>query len=271
MCSGLRPWLCLKRHYRGYDINCQYTINLPDRLSEINEKFHDLPTIQADYFPWTMVGIGKFHVAAHQESCRSKYSYYYLPGSGMTDGEAPERIWSSLNNLSMRTKEMSSGHRHDIINDYYADMNIRRVHNMRAFGFLAPLLHLRFCLDNTLSSRMERARAEQARTQEYLKELEDSIPNETLTKWRLEEGQWKENVEHLGEDGANFNSPYELKKSEGVIPRRCLVLISCPHERIGMTQKELLASLAKKGELAGESTASLLGVIERGIELQDER
>ena len=34
-----------------------------------------------------MVSIGKFHVAAHQESCRSRYSYYYLPGSGMTDGE----------------------------------------------------------------------------------------------------------------------------------------------------------------------------------------
>ena len=118
---------------------------------------------------------------------------------------------------------------------------------------------------------MECARAEQARTQQYLKELEDSIPTDTLTKWRLEEAQWKENIEHLGEDGANFKSPYELKKSEGMIPRSCAMLCYHPHRRPGMTQKELLASLAKKGELAGESTASLLGVIERGIELQDER
>ena len=118
---------------------------------------------------------------------------------------------------------------------------------------------------------MERARAEQARTQQYLKELEDSIPTDTLTKWRLEEGQWKENVEHLGQDGANFKSPYELKKSEGMILRSLVVHRCYPHRRTGMTQKELLASLAKKGELAGESTASLLGVIERGIELQDER
>ncbi|KAI1785018.1 hypothetical protein LXA43DRAFT_976457 [Ganoderma leucocontextum] len=237
MCSGLRPWLPLKRHYRGYDINCQYTVNLPERLGDINEKFHDLSTIQADYFPWTMVGIGKFHVAAHQESCRSKYSYYYLPGSGMTDGEAPERIWASLNNLSMRTKEMSSGHRHDIINDYYGDMNVRRVHNMH----------------NTLATRMERAKREEARTRQYLAELEENIPTDNLTKWRLEEGQWKENVEHLERDGTDFESPYELKKSEG------------------MSQKELLASLAKKGGLTGESAASLLGVIERGVELQDER
>ena len=140
--SGVQQYVGLRLFKQSYDINCQYTINLPERLGEINEKFHDLPTIQAEYFPWTMVGIGKFHVAAHQESCRSKYSYYYLPGSGMTDGEAPERIWASLNNLSMRTKEMSSGHRHDVINDYYSDMNVRRVHNMRMFSKLYALFVL---------------------------------------------------------------------------------------------------------------------------------
>ncbi|KAI1796329.1 hypothetical protein LXA43DRAFT_969822 [Ganoderma leucocontextum] len=239
MCSGLRPWLCLKRHYRGYDINCQYTVNLPERLGDINEKFQDLPTIQADSFPWTMVGIGKFHVAAHQDSCRLKYSYYYLPGSGMTDGEAPEQIWASLNNLSMRTKEMSSGHRHDVINDYYGDMNIRRVHNMH----------------NTLATRMGRAKIEEARTREYLKELEENIPAKTLAKWHLEEGEWKENVEHLERDGADFESPYELKKSEGKLPRHRLPS----------------AAILTNSELTGESAASLLGVIERGVELQDEQ
>ena len=64
---------------------------------------------------------------------------------------------------------------------------------------------------------MERARAEQARTQQYLKELEDSIPTDTLTKWRLEEGQWKENVEHLERDGNAFESPYELKQGAGTL------------------------------------------------------
>ncbi|KAI1796811.1 hypothetical protein LXA43DRAFT_879378 [Ganoderma leucocontextum] len=237
MCSGLRPWLCLRRHNRGYDINCQYTIHLPERLHDIHQKHHDLPTIQAVYFPWTMVGIGKFHVAAHQESCRSRYSYYYLPGSGMTDGEAPERIWASLNNLSMRTKEMSSGHRHDVINDYYSDLNVRRLHNMH----------------NTLGTRMERAKVEEARTQEYLTELEENIPAQNLAEWRIEEAKWKENVEHLERDGAKFESPYELKKHQGISP------------------KELLASLVKKSGLTGESAVSLLGVIERGVELQQER
>ena len=131
MCAGLRPWSRLKWHYRGYDINCQYTIHLRSRLVDILQRFPNLPTIQGAHFPTTLVGIGKLHVSAHQELCRSIYSYYYIPGSGLTDGEAPERIWSMLNHLSVRTKEMSSGHRHDVINDYYADLNTRRVHAMR--------------------------------------------------------------------------------------------------------------------------------------------
>ncbi|KAI1785585.1 hypothetical protein LXA43DRAFT_899423 [Ganoderma leucocontextum] len=236
MCAGLRPWSCLRRHHRGYDINCQYTVNLHDRIVDIRKKHPDLATISTR-FPWTMVGIGKFHVAAHQESCRSRYSYYYLPGSAMTDGKAPKRIWSTLNHLSLRTKEMSSGHRHDVINDYHADMNTRRLHNMH----------------NTLAGRLERAKVEEARTKEYLMELEMNVPADKLEEWRLEEGKWKENVEHLEQDGANFDSPYELKKGQDI------------------SQKDLLSSLVKKSGLTGESAVSLLDVIERGVELQQER
>ena len=48
----------------------------------------------------------------------------------MTDGEAAERIWAILNHLASRTKEMSPGHRHDVMNDFYSDMNVRRLHSM---------------------------------------------------------------------------------------------------------------------------------------------
>lgn len=59
-----------------------------------------------------------------------KFSFNWLPGVAMTDGEAPERIWAILNGLASRTQEMSSGHRHDIINDFYGDWNVRRVHGI---------------------------------------------------------------------------------------------------------------------------------------------
>ena len=71
--------------------------------------------------------------------------------------------------------------------------------------------------DNTLAIRAERAKNEEARTQQYLAELEENIPADNLATWRFEEAQWKENVEHLGQDGNAFDSPYELKKAGGTL------------------------------------------------------
>ena len=131
MCSGLRPWLGLKRHCSGYDINCQYRKKFRERILKLQRDFPHLSSIQISQFPWTVAAIGKFHAPAHTLTCRCKFSYNYLPGVGMTDGEAAERIWAVLNNLAARTKEMSSGHRHDVINDFHSDLNIRRVHGLR--------------------------------------------------------------------------------------------------------------------------------------------
>ncbi len=131
MCSGLRPWLGLERHCSGYDINCQYRKNFRARITQMQHDFPTLSSIRITNFPWTIPGIGKFHAPAHTATCRCKYSYNYLPGVGMTDGEAAERIWAVLNLLAVRTKEMSSGHRHDVINDFHSDLNIRRVHGLR--------------------------------------------------------------------------------------------------------------------------------------------
>lgn len=131
MCSGLQPWLGLERHCCGYDINCQYCIHFRKRMQVMQKDFGHLSSIRLKRIPFILRCIGKFHGYAHELRCRSRFSYHYMPGVGMTDGEAAERIWSTLNNLALRTKEMSSGHRHDIINDFHSDMNIRRVHGLR--------------------------------------------------------------------------------------------------------------------------------------------
>ena len=128
MCSGLAPYFTLCRHCSGYDINCQYRIHFKTCIEELQAQFPTLSTFQIMFFPYTLPAIGKFHAPAHTSSCRTAYSYNFLPGVGMTDGEALERIWSVFNALASRTKEMSSGHRHDVINDFHSDMNVRRLH-----------------------------------------------------------------------------------------------------------------------------------------------
>ena len=121
----------VKRNQHAYDCWCQYRKHRDVRLERIIKDFPELETVQVKYFPWTLGGIGKFHAPAHTAACRSKFSFHFMPGVGMTDGEAPERIWAIPNSLALRTKEMSSGHRHDVISDFHNDMNCRRLHGMR--------------------------------------------------------------------------------------------------------------------------------------------
>ncbi len=104
-------------------------------MQELKELIADmgLNSVQVRYFPNTLsffpttrMGVGKFHLPAHNAACRYKFAFQYLPGVGQTDGEALERIWSILNLLAARTREMAEGHRHDVINYFYGEMNTLR-------------------------------------------------------------------------------------------------------------------------------------------------
>lgn len=134
MLSGLQPWMLLPMHVSGYDINCQYRIHFDERIAWFRDNLSAAESIRLTFFPFTLAGIGKFHESAHTVGCQFKHSFHFLPGVGMTDGEAPERIWATLNALGSRTREMSAGHRHDIINDHHSDMNVRRVHGMGEYA-----------------------------------------------------------------------------------------------------------------------------------------
>ena len=124
--------------------------------------------------------------------------------------------------------------------------------------------------DQTLSKRIDKAKVEKDRTAQYLEELEKSIPDAELAKWRTLEAEWKENVEHLEQEGSDFDSPYELKAHHSMCCQRALFLPES-HTMLEFSPKELIATLAERRKQSGESAASLLGVIEWGIELQEER
>ena len=131
--SGLQRWMDLLMHISAYDINCQYRVHFDERTKRLHKAFGYLKSIPNAMFPFILFLIGKFHAAAHREGCRYKHSYNYIPGAAMTDGEALERIWAFIEAVAARTKEMLWGHRHDVLNDLYGDMNVKRVHKMREF------------------------------------------------------------------------------------------------------------------------------------------
>ena len=136
MASGLQRGVDLLLHVSAYDINCQYRIHFDERMLELYNTRAHTPALSvinmnvAKLFPWTVAGVGKFHLAGHKPDCRYKWSFHFLPHSAIMDGEAPERIWSVLNLLGLRTREMNPGFRHDMINEFYGYMNIKRVHGI---------------------------------------------------------------------------------------------------------------------------------------------
>lgn len=112
----------------SYDIACQYSVNLQKRLDCYPASLR--PHQRDDDYTFV---IPKFHLPAHQESCRTGYSFNYTPHVANTDGEAPERGWSGSNALASSTKEMGPGHRRDILDDTFGDYNWRKVTLLRKY------------------------------------------------------------------------------------------------------------------------------------------
>lgn len=99
-------------------------------MAQMQTLLSNFPSIQSLDLPPTTNGVGKLHAPGHTPACSFKFSMHWLPGAAMTDGESMERIWAGLNGIAARTREMASGHRHDIINYYHNDVNVRRLHKI---------------------------------------------------------------------------------------------------------------------------------------------
>ena len=128
--SGMQPYVGLRLVKQTYDIACQYLINFGRRLEHWKQLCLPLASITTFNLPRTEGAIGLWHSLAHQILCRIFKSPEFMPGSGRYEGEGMERLWAITNDVSARTKEMTSGHRHDVLNDVYSDLHVRRVHNI---------------------------------------------------------------------------------------------------------------------------------------------
>ena len=115
--KGLAKWFDLHFIISSYDINCQYGIHFLERLS----LWTDVKSL-----PLFRRCVPKYHLLGHKEECRYVSSFYFMPGVGMTDGEAPERRWAVHNAIGRSTREMSPGHRHDTQNQHTGDYNMQK-------------------------------------------------------------------------------------------------------------------------------------------------
>ncbi|KAL6300781.1 hypothetical protein BKA93DRAFT_739915, partial [Sparassis latifolia] len=102
--------------YLSYDEICGYCVNIRQCFTT---HFPDLvPLLDKLVFL-----VPKMHILGHKEVCQLQYSFNYTEGVGRTDGEAPERVWKQDNEHIESTKEMDSGHRHDVLNNQHSALN----------------------------------------------------------------------------------------------------------------------------------------------------
>ncbi|KAG6825488.1 hypothetical protein H0H92_003581, partial [Tricholoma furcatifolium] len=117
--------LKLRAIYVSYDIACQWSIHLRERMLQLDQ---DCLIFNPEVFIKFVVP--KFHLPAHVAPCRSNFSLNFTVGAGRTDGEAPERGWAEVNPLASSTKEMGPGSRRDCLDAHFGDYNWRKVVGM---------------------------------------------------------------------------------------------------------------------------------------------
>jgi len=102
----------------SYDIACQWFINLNNRISS------DWPTNIRPPPTTTLVpAIPKLHEPMHQSANHQGFSFNFIPSVGLTDGEAPERIWAPHNALGSATRLQGPGSRQDVLDAHFGFWN----------------------------------------------------------------------------------------------------------------------------------------------------
>lgn len=103
-----------------YDIACQYTIHLRDRVNR--SPFISLPQSLN-----IVAGVGVWHVHGHVKECFARYYPGFIPHTGHVDGEILETLWSHLNLISGSARGMSASHRREVLDDHMSDSNWKKL------------------------------------------------------------------------------------------------------------------------------------------------
>jgi hypothetical protein len=188
----------------SYDIACQWSRNLKARMKQFPTALQ-LPDSVLNTIKFV---IPKCHIEGHGDNCRTTLSLNYLPYSARTDGEDPERWWAHINPVSMSTKEMTAGARHETIDDHAGSWNWRKITN---FG--ESILHCTTAHSHSrtagksLLSQLQEACRMQEKHEALLDEFTMSFSPEVIQ-------QWGSAIEAWNEDPLSVNPYKEVEKGK---------------------------------------------------------
>ncbi|KAJ7711574.1 hypothetical protein B0H16DRAFT_1343629 [Mycena metata] len=108
--------------YISYDICCQWSKNLIERLKKLppNLRLHLVISIVRFLIP-------KLHIYGHKLLCQLLFSLNFTLGSARTDGEGIERPWANIGPVATSTREMGPGSRLDTLDDHWSHWNWQKL------------------------------------------------------------------------------------------------------------------------------------------------
>ncbi|KAF7304231.1 hypothetical protein HMN09_00824100 [Mycena chlorophos] len=134
------------RIFASYDIACQWSQNLRERLQRLP------PLIRLDIIlKLIRFVIPKMHIKGHTLACQLLFSLYLAAGGAQTDGEGIERMWALINGIVTSTRSCGPGSRADQLDDHWSFLNWKKLVGLPAL--------LRRRLD---AARIELAKQEEA-------------------------------------------------------------------------------------------------------------
>jgi hypothetical protein len=114
----------------SYDIACQYCKNFWTCMEGLPEAMHLDPKKTSVWFK-----VPNFHILGHKWPCHSPFSFHWMWGAGMTNGEDVEQNWEFTNGAAGSTKMMGPGGRHAFLEGLFGFHNwMRTVSYCKVFG-----------------------------------------------------------------------------------------------------------------------------------------
>ncbi|KAF5332217.1 hypothetical protein D9611_008019 [Ephemerocybe angulata] len=219
----------LQTFYISYDIACQWSKYLMERITKIDPKSPILRSESKSRFL-----VPKFHLPAHIAACQTKFAFMFTPGAGLGDGEAPEHGWGEANPLAPSTREMGPGTRRDTLDYNFGDYNWRKIIDLGA----------------SLGKKMDTALSKVAENTIAHHELEETLDAAKVKGWTESMVAWER-------DPTNNPNPFEMTV---VVPTQVAV-------RCALADEEAAAiSAGTDTSLTPDISPSVL--ISRGIDLE---
>jgi hypothetical protein len=110
----------------SYDIACQYSKKFWTQMTELPSAMRLDQSKVAVWFK-----VPNFHMLGHRDPCHSPYSFHWMWGAGVTDGEDVEQNWDFTNGAAGSTKMMGPGARHAFLEGLFGFHNWMRTVSYR--------------------------------------------------------------------------------------------------------------------------------------------